>query len=57
MKNLLINWKTSATGALMIVTGVAGLVGVTVDGQTHLDPSSAIAMIVAGAGLILAKDA
>lgn len=45
------NWKTTASGALMILTGVAGLFGV---GGATADAS--LGLIVGGIGLVFAKD-
>jgi len=52
MSNMLKNWKTSAAGALMILTGIGSLAGV----KTGVDPNAAITSIVAGFGLLFAKD-
>lgn len=53
--NILTNWKTSAGGILTIAIGVASLLGIKV-GANPIDPTSAIAMITAGWGLLMAKD-
>lgn len=55
MKSLVVNWKTTASGVLSILLGVAALLGVHV-GDATITPDAAIAMIVAGVGLIFAKD-
>ena len=46
------NWKTTGAGVLMIITGVAGLLGI----KGGSDPTTAIASIMGGFGLIFAKD-
>ncbi len=53
MEKLLINWKTSAAGAVVIGLGVLELFGVHVPGFT-MDPGAALAT---GLGLLVAKDA
>lgn len=55
MKNLLTNWKTTLGGVLTMLIGIAALLGVKV-GSTPIDPSTALAMITAGFGLLFAKD-
>lgn len=50
--SILKNWKTSAAGAMMIVGGILSLLGV----KTGIDPAAAGASILAGFGLIFAKD-
>ena len=50
--SLLKNWKTTGAGVLMIITGIAGLLGI----KGGLDPSVAITSIMGGFGLIFAKD-
>ena len=52
MSNILKNWKTSAAGALMILTGIGSLAGV----KTGIDPNAALATIMGGFGLLFAKD-
>ena len=53
--NFLSNWKTSGAGALMILMGIAALFGIKV-GTAPLTADQAIATIVAGFGLLFAKD-
>lgn len=55
MTSFLANWKTSASGILMVAMGVGALFGVKV-GTAPVSPDAAIAMIVAGIGLVFAKD-
>lgn len=50
--SILKNWKTTGAGILAIITGVAGLLGV----KGGADPTTAMASILAGWGLIFAKD-
>jgi hypothetical protein len=50
--NVLKNWKTSAAGVLMILSGIGALFGI----KTGIDPSAAITTIMGGIGLVLAKD-
>lgn len=50
--SFLTNWKTTAAGVLMILTGIAGLLGI----KGGADPVTAWGMITAGFGLIFAKD-
>jgi hypothetical protein len=52
MDALLTNWKTSATGAIVIVLGALELAGVHIPGFSF-DPGAAFA---AGLGLLLAGD-
>lgn len=53
--NFLANWKTSGAGALMILMGIAALFGIKV-GSNPITPDQAIATIIAGFGLLFAKD-
>lgn len=57
MKNFAINWKTTAAGAGSICTGL-GLILHAIAGKTvdMTQVSAGIAAIMAGAGLIFAKD-
>jgi hypothetical protein len=48
MKHILTNWKTTLTGVAGIITGVVMIANGNVQGG--------IAAIIAGGGLILAKD-
>lgn len=50
--SFLTNWKTTAAGALSILLGVAGLLGI----KGGSDPTASWGMIVAGVGLIFGKD-
>lgn len=50
--SFLTNWKTTGSGVLMILLGIAGLLGI----KGGTDSSTAIASIMAGIGLIFAKD-
>lgn len=52
MQNAMKNWKTTATGAFMILSGAGAMFGV----KTGIDPSAAMATIIGGIGLIFAKD-
>ncbi|WP_316188335.1 MULTISPECIES: hypothetical protein [unclassified Bradyrhizobium] len=52
MQNAMKNWKTSAAGALMVLSGIGAMFGV----KTGIDPSAAVATIMGGIGLIFAKD-
>ena len=52
MSNIWKNWKTSSAGALMILSGVGAMAGV----KTGIDPNSASMTIMAGFGLLFAKD-
>jgi len=52
MQNLMKNWKTTAAGGLMVLTGIGSMFGV----KTGIDPSAALATIMGGIGLIFAKD-
>lgn len=51
-----VNWKTSLGGILMMMTGVCGLLGVTLGADTPMAPTTAIGMITGGFGLTFAKD-
>jgi hypothetical protein len=54
MDSILVNWKTSLAGAVLIIIGVLGIVaGVHIPGF-DMQPGAAIA---AGIGLLMAKDA
>ena len=55
MKSFTANWKTSVTGALTVLVGIASLCGLQI-GSVPPEPSAAIAMISGGLGLIFAKD-
>ncbi len=55
MKNLLTNWKTTATGAMMIAAAILSFLGVKVPGMT-VDPSTAGPLLVTGIGLLFSKD-
>lgn len=50
--SFLTNWKTTGSGIVMIVLGIAGLLGI----KGGTDPSIAITSIMGGIGLIFAKD-
>lgn len=52
---MMMNWKTTASGALMVLVGVASLLGLNFGG-TPMSPDAAIASIMGGLGLIFAKD-
>ena len=54
MKSFLANWKTTVTGAGMILLGVSSLLGVTIGAP--MSPDAAIASIMGGLGLLFAKD-
>lgn len=47
--NFVLNWKTTAAGAALIIKGILALLG-------YGDPSTAAVDIVAGIGLVFAKD-
>lgn len=56
MKNLLLNWRTTAAGVLLIVLAVLSMAGVAIPGFTM--PAGGIGTaIVMGVGLILSGDA
>ena len=48
----LTNWKTTAAGVLMILTGIAGLLGI----KGGTEPGTSFAVITGGFGLIFSKD-
>lgn len=52
MQNAMKNWKTTAAGVLMVLSGVGAMFGV----KTGIDPSAAMPTIYGGIGLIFAKD-
>lgn len=54
MKSFFTNWKTSGAGALMIMVGAASLAGIKSGAGMSAD--QAIASIIAGFGLLFAKD-
>jgi len=58
MKSITINWKTSAAGAVSLLTGVAGLIQLLSSGAplAQIISSPAAAEIITGVGLIFAKD-
>ena len=49
MKNIFNNWKTTLCGLAVIFTGIKGLI-------TGQDFSASINTIIAGVGLLVAKD-
>ncbi len=51
LRALLRNWKTNIAGAITIVTGVFGLLGLT-----SIGAEAAASLIVVGFGLLSAKD-
>ena len=53
------SWRTTTLGVLAIITGVAGFLKATLDGDPATDPDMAalVAAISAGLGLVFAKDA
>jgi hypothetical protein len=53
------SWRTTSLGIIAIVTAVAGFVRAVIDGDPATEPDIAAltAAIVAGAGLLFAKDA
>lgn len=55
MKSFLANWKTTATGAGMVLAGILSVFGIKVPGMT-VDPSTAGPLILTGFGLLFAKD-
>lgn len=54
MGSFLTNWKTSGSGALSILIGIGSLFGVKYGAGMSAD--QALALIVAGFGLLFAKD-
>lgn len=56
MNNFMTNWKTSLGGVATMAMGIMSLFGVHVAGQAAMDPNSAMAAIMAGFGLLFAKD-
>lgn len=55
MKNVFVNWKTTSTGILMVLAGLAGLFGIKT-GAVPMSPEAAVSSILGGLGLIFAKD-
>jgi hypothetical protein len=49
------NWKTSLGGGITALVGLASLFGIGINGQP-VDPTTALAMISGGTGLLFAKD-
>jgi hypothetical protein len=55
MNSILVNWKTTVGGALMVATGIAGLCGVSFEGGP-VSPETSFGLITGGLGLMFAKD-
>jgi hypothetical protein len=53
------SWRTTTLGIIAIVTAVAGFARAILDGDATTEPDAAalVAAIVAGVGLMFAKDA
>ena len=56
MKNFASNWKTTSAGLGMIVTGVSGFLHATNPEIPGPDLSTSFASVLAGVGLVFAKD-
>ena len=58
MKTITKNWKTTVAGVCAILTAIASAVTALVDGDpsTNMDIAATIAAVMAGVGLIAAKD-
>jgi hypothetical protein len=51
------NWKTSVTGILTVLISVASILKAFLDGTPITDFATHVAAIIAGLGLVFAKDA
>lgn len=56
MKNFFTSWKTTAAGLGMILNGISGILHWINPEIPGPDPSTALASIMAGIGLLCAKD-